>query len=131
MSGFPDAVWGNDEKTFDVNVAKRPLTLADAGKPPVEKEGEYGLQVTDLTPEIAKNLNINRETGVVVVGVRPDSKAYKAGVQQGDLILEVNRRNVSSTGELKQLLAKYKGGEGVVSLLVQRSNAGMLVLKMV
>ena len=118
------------EKTFDVKVARRPLTLADAGKPQVEKEGEYGLQVTDLTPEIAKNMNVNRETGVVVVGVRPDSKASKAGVQQGDLILEVNRQNVSSTGELKQLLARYKGGDAV-SLLVQRSNAGMMVLKMV
>ena len=58
------------------------------------------------------------------------SKAYKAGVQQGDLILEVNRQNVSSTGELKLLLAKYKNGDSV-SLLVQRSNAGMMVLKMV
>jgi len=123
-------VRGGKEKTFEVKVAKRSLTLAEAGKPQVEKEGEYGLQVTDLTPEIAKNLNVNRETGVVVVGVRPDSKAYKAGVQQGDLILEVNRRNVSSTGELKQLLAKYKDGDGV-SLLVQRGNAGMMVLKMV
>jgi serine protease Do len=117
------------QQVFDVTVAKRPLTVADAGKPPVEKEGEYGLQVTDLTPEMAQRLNTHREAGVVVVGVRPDSKAYKAGVQQGDLILEVNRQNVSSTGELKQLLAKYKGGDGV-SLLVQRSNAGMLVLKM-
>jgi serine protease Do len=118
------------EKTFDVKVAKRPLTVADAGKPQVEKEGEYGLQVTDLTPEMAQRLNVNRATGVVVVGVRPDSKAYNAGVQQGDLILEVNRQSVSSTSELKQLLAKYKGGDGI-SLLVQRSNAGMMVLKMV
>jgi len=118
------------EKVFDVKVAKRPLTVADAGKPQVEKEGEYGLQVTNLTPEIAKRLNVNRETGVVVVGVRPDSKASKAGIQQGDLILEVNRRNVTSAGELKQLLAKYKGSDGV-SLLVQRRNAGMMVLKMV
>jgi serine protease Do len=117
------------QKTLDVKVAKRPLTVADAGKPPVEKEGEFGLQVTELTPEMAKHLNVNRETGVVVVGVRPDSKAYKAGVQQGDLILEVNRQSVSSTGDLKQLLAKYKGGDGV-SLLVQRSNSGMIVLKM-
>jgi serine protease Do len=118
------------EKTFDVTVAKRSLTVADAGKPAVEKEGEYGLQVTDLTPEMAQRLKTSRESGVVVVGVQPDSKAYKAGVQQGDLILEVNRQNVSSAGELKQLLAKHKGGDGV-SLLVQRSNAGMMVLKMV
>ena len=112
-----------------MKVAKRPLTVADAGKPQVEKEGEYGLQVTDLTPEMAQRLKTNRETGVVVVGVRPDSKAAKAGVQQGDLILEVNRQSVSSTGDLKQLLAKHKGGDGV-ALLVQRSNAGMMVLKM-
>jgi serine protease Do len=117
------------EKTFDVKVAKRPLTVADAGKPQVEKDGEYGLQVTDLTPEMAQRLNTNRESGVVVVGVRPESRAAKAGLQQGDLILEVNRQNVSSTGELKQLLAKYKGGDGI-SLLVQRLNAGMMVLKM-
>ncbi len=118
------------QQIFDVTVAKRPLTVADAGKPPVEKEGEYGLQVTDLTPEMAQRLNTHRETGVVVVGIRPDSKAAKAGVQQGDLILEVNRQKVSSTGELKQLLAKYKGGDGIL-LLVQRINAGMMVLKMV
>jgi len=117
------------EKTLDVTVAKRPLTVADAGKPPVEKEGEFGLQVTDLTPELAQRLKTNREAGVVVVGVRPDSKAYKAGVEQGDLILEVNRQSVSSTGELKQLLAQHKGGDGI-SLLVQRGNAGMMVLKM-
>jgi serine protease Do len=117
------------EKTFDVKVAKRPLTLADAGKPGVEKEGEYGMQVTDLTPEMAKRLNINREGGVVVVGVRPESKAAKAGVQQGDVILEVNRRNVSSTVELKQLLAQQKGGDAIL-LLVQRGNAGMMVLKL-
>ena len=46
-----------------------------------------------------------------------------------DLILEVNRQSVSSTSELKQLLAKYKGGDGI-SLLVQRNTAGMMVLKM-
>jgi serine protease Do len=117
------------EKTFDVKVAKRPLTLADAGKPQVEKEGEFGLQVTDLTPEMAKRLNVNREGGVVVVGVRPESRAAKAGVQQGDVILEINRQDVSSTGELKQLLAQHKGGD-VISLLVQRINAGMMVLKL-
>jgi serine protease Do len=117
------------ERTVDVKVAKRPVTVADAGKAPVEKEGEYGLQVTDLTPEMARRLKTNREAGVVVVGVRPDSKAAKAGLQQGDLILEVNRRNVSSTGELKQLLAESKGADSV-ALLVQRANAGMMVLKM-
>jgi serine protease Do len=117
------------ERTVDVQVAKRPVTVADAGNPPVEKEGEYGLQVTDLTPEMARRLKTNRDGGVVVVGVRPDSKAAKAGLQQGDLILEVDRQNVSSTGELKQLLAKHTGGGGI-ALLVQRANAGMMVLKM-
>jgi hypothetical protein len=55
------------EKTFDVTVAKRSLTVADAGKPQVEKEGEYGLQVTDLTPEMAQRLKTGRESGFVVM----------------------------------------------------------------
>jgi serine protease Do len=83
--------------------------------------------VTDLTPEMAQRLKTNREAGVVVVGVAPDSKAAKAGVQQGDLILEVNRKAVESVGELKGALEKQKK-DGAVDLLVKRTNAGVMVI---
>ncbi len=115
------------EKTLDITVGRRPLTLAQAETPQPEKDSEYGFQVSDLTPELSRRLNLKEEQGVVVVGVKPGSKAEKAGVQQGDLIVEVNHQDVQSVADFKQLLTKHPSSEGV-DLLVKRMNAGMMVI---
>jgi serine protease Do len=110
------------EKTLDLTVGRRPLTLAQA-----ETDSEYGFQVTDLTPQISGRLNLKEDRGVVVVGVKPGSKAEKAGVQQGDLIVEVNHQSVQTVAVFKQLLTKHPSTEGL-DLLVKRMNAGMMVI---
>ena len=46
------------------------------------------------------------------MGVRPDSKADKAGMQRGDLIVEVNRRNVDSVGDFKSAIDQQKKNGG-------------------
>jgi serine protease Do len=63
---------------------------------------------------------------VLVVGVQSGSKADQAGIQQGDLVKEVNRKPVDSVGKLKSEL-KNKAGDSV-RLLVKRPNAGFLVI---
>ena len=115
------------KKTFDVTIGKRPLTVADSAQPPQKKETEFGFQVAELTPEQARRLNSSEESGVVVVGVTTGSKAYKAGVQQGDLIVEINRRTVRSVADFKTLIQKYKNGKAI-ALLVKRMNSGMVVI---
>jgi serine protease Do len=115
------------QKHFDVVVGKRPLTLADAGTPRPEKETEFGFQVANLTPEMARRFNMADDKGVVVVGVSANSKAEKAGIQKGDLITEVNRQNLESVGEFKKLIRSNKKGE-VIDLLVKRMNAGYVVI---
>jgi serine protease Do len=115
------------EKTLDLTVGRRPLTLAQAETPQPEKDSEYGFQVTDLTPQISGRLNLKEDRGVVVVGVKPGSKAEKAGVQQGDLIVEVNHQSVQTVAVFKQLLTKHPSTEGL-DLLVKRMNAGMMVI---
>ena len=115
------------KSSFNVKVAKRPLTLADIGAPRQQKETRFGFQVTDMTPEMARRLNLADEKGVVVVGVMANSKAEKAGIQKGDLIKEVNRHRVESTGEFKKLIHKHNSGDGI-DLLVKRINAGYMVI---
>ena len=115
------------QKHFDVEVGKRPLTLASAGTPRPEKETEFGFQVAELTPEMASRLNVAAESGVVVVGVNANSKADKAGIQKGDLIKEVNRRSIESVGEFKKLIHTSQKGDGI-DLLVKRMNAGYVVV---
>jgi serine protease Do len=115
------------QKTLDVKVGKRPLTLAAAEAPQQEKETEFGFQVADLTPQLAHQLNLSDDKGVVVVGVKADSKAENAGIQKGDLIKEVNRQGVESVNEFKKLIHTSKKAEGI-DLLVKRLNAGYVVV---
>jgi serine protease Do len=116
------------EKNLDVKVGKRPLTMAAASDHrQKEKEGEYGFQVTELTPQIAQRFNIQETSGVIVVGVEPNSKAQAAGIQQGDLIIEINRKNVASVKDFKKLIDLHKNDEGI-NLLVKRLNGGLMVI---
>jgi serine protease Do len=115
------------QKTVDVEVGKRPMSLADAGAPRKDQETEYGFEVADLTPTMARDLNVADDKGVVVVGVKADSKAEQAGIQKGDLIKEVNHQDVESVSDFKKLIRNYKNADGI-ALLVKRMNAGYVVI---
>jgi serine protease Do len=118
------------QKTLQVKIGKRPLTMAAASQNQRrQQEGDYGFEVTELTPEIARRFNIKETSGVIVVGVAPNSKADAAGVKKGDLIIEVNRANVESVKDFKNLINQPKDGDGI-NLLVKRMNAGLLVIRL-
>ena len=78
------------------------------------------MQVGDITAEIASQFHLQADKGVVVRHVSPDSPAADAGIQPGDLILEVDHDKVAT---VKDFLAKAKaaksGGKSAL-LLVQR-----------
>ena len=78
-----------------------------------------GLQVEELTPDLAQQLNLpNGVTGVVVSQVDPNSDAAAAGIEQGDVIQEVNRRAVHNVEEYQAAAAGV--GNQPVLLLVNR-----------
>ncbi len=115
-------------QTLEVKIGKRPLTIAAASQGNrQENEGQYGFQVTNLTPELARRYDIQDNAGIMVVGVAPDSKADAAGVKKGDVILEVNRVSVASVNDFKNLLDQNKKNDGI-NLLVKRMNAGLMVI---
>ena len=117
-------------KTLEVQIGKRPLTMASVSENgQKEKEGEYGFSVTDVTPELARRYNLEDTAGVMVVGVTPKSKADAAGIQQGDLIIEINHQNVASVRDFKNLIHQYKQADGI-NLLVKRMNAGLMVINL-
>ncbi len=119
------------QKAFDVKIGKRPLTMASASDhQQKEKEGQYGFQVTELTPQVAQRYNIKETKGVIVVGVAPNSKGQAAGIQQGDLIIEINRENVASVKDFKNLIDQHKNSDGI-NLLVKRMNAGLVLIHLV
>ena len=79
---------------------------------------------------MARRFNLDETSGVMVVGVVPDSKADAAGIQKGDLIIEINHQTVASVKDFKNLIDQNKKADGI-SLLVKRMNAGLMVINLV
>jgi serine protease Do len=88
-----------------------------------EAGSNWGLQVRDLTPDTAQQLGIQTTKGVVISGVKPDSPAADAGLQQGDVVLEINHNKVNSADEFATLARAAQKNKKSVLLLVQRGGA--------
>jgi len=80
----------------------------------------YGVSVTDLTPQIARELGLPPGSdGVVVTAVQPGSAAAEAGIRRGDVIQEAGRQPVTTIGEFRDAV---RGSEnGSLLLLVNRA----------
>jgi serine protease Do len=83
----------------------------------------WGLTVQDVTPEIAQQLGIENSKGVVVRNVGQDSPAAEAGLQPGDVILEVDNTKVSSADEFAAAAKGAQKDKKSARLLVQRGKS--------
>ncbi len=83
-----------------------------------------GIAVQNLTPDMARQLRLRNETGVVVTQVEPDTPADKAGIQTGDVIREVNRKPVKDANDLVEKIEQAKDQNSIL-LLVQRGQNNM------
>jgi serine protease Do len=88
-----------------------------------EAGASWGLQVRDLTPELAQQLGLHSNKGVVVTGVKQDSPAADANLQQGDQILEINHKKIGSADEFATIARQAQKNKSHALLLVQRGNA--------
>jgi serine protease Do len=96
---------------------------APAEKGPETRATErLGLALQELTPELAKQLGVQGEKGVVVTEVKPDSPAAQAGLAAGDVIREVNRQPVQGLQDVEKGLARRQDA-GQVLLRVERDGS--------
>ncbi|MEI9478138.1 MAG: DegQ family serine endoprotease [Deltaproteobacteria bacterium] len=89
----------------------------EVAKAPSHKS--LGITIQNITPEIAKSLGLKKDTGVVVTRVEAGSPASEAGLQSGDVILEVNRSPVKDAGDFVQKVEKARDQKNVL-LFIQR-----------
>lgn len=68
-----------------------------------------GMEVSEITPEIANRFNLSSGTGVIVIGVEPASPAEKAGIRTGDVIYEINRVAVRDINDYKKAIEDAPG----------------------
>ncbi|PIR13621.1 hypothetical protein COV49_01555 [Candidatus Falkowbacteria bacterium CG11_big_fil_rev_8_21_14_0_20_39_10] len=93
---------------------------------------KLGLRYLMITPQMAVDKNLPRETGAVIMdesdggpSVLPSSPAEKAGLQAGDIIFEINAIKLEGKNTLQAVIQKYKPGDKI-GLKVQRSDKVMI-----
>lgn len=118
------------KKTLYIEIAKRPDDESLVRKE-TETSNELGLRVSELTPEMARQLGYEEnEKGVIITKVEPGSKGEHSGIRQGDLIKEINRRPVSTLNDYQKKMQKIKKGE-TIHLLIKRNRIGFIVIKII
>jgi serine protease Do len=102
-----------------------PVTLGSMDKSDTETSASaekakprWGVGLSDLTPDAREQLQVPQNlTGALVGEVQPGSPADNAGLQQGDIILEVNRKPVKSAADASQNLKSVTSGQDALVLV--------------
>ena len=73
--------------------------------------GWIGIESQDITPELAGNFGLGRDSGAIIAGVVRGGPADRAGMRPGDILLAVKGRKVGNTNDMMNLIAALPPGE--------------------
>jgi len=93
-----------------------PINMAQAVMSQLIKHGSIqrgilGVQIQDLTPELADAIGASITQGAIVAQVIPGSAASKAGIKAGDIIIAVNQREINNASSLRNYIGLKRPGD--------------------
>jgi serine protease Do len=113
------------ERTLPITVGE----MKDTEVAATGEEGGLGLAVQPVTPELAQSLGLDRAEGLVITEVKPGSAADDAGLREGDMITQINRRPVKNLADYNREMAQSKKGQSVLLLVRRGDSSVFLALK--
>lgn len=138
------------QKTFPVTLARRPKSEGiesysldmeplrksleqmregfhgwDEGQGPMTflfqpSQGRLGIDLDSLTPQLGEYFGVKEGHGALIVSVRKDSLADKAGLKAGDVVISVDSKEVTSPAEVVRLVRAKKEGDLEIKVLRER-----------
>lgn len=79
----------------------------------VVQRGLLGVQIEDVTAELAEDENLDVLKGVLVKRVNIGSAAEESGIASGDVITAIDGREVSRVSELQEMVARHRPGHTI------------------
>ncbi len=115
------------ELPSDISRASNELTPPAPTKP--EDSNKFGLQVQDLTKEVATRLKLSVTQGVIVTDVADNSLAAAQDIQREDVITEVDGKKVTNVASFREALNKADPRKGILLYLDRKGSKTFAVLK--
>jgi serine protease Do len=114
-------------KVMDVQVHVDELKEEEEAKAVVPPKSDLiGLKVQEVSPELAKRFELDSTAGVVVTEVAPDSAAEGAGIEPGDIILEIERKPIKGRADYEAATKALSGKDGAL-MLIRRGQQSLYV----
>lgn len=110
----------------EVKTVTASVTTLDDEEEPAKSastQKDIGLSLNAMTPSIARRYGYRTTQGLLITEVRSGSESERKGLSQGDIIVEVNQRAVTTVKEFENILQKTASGKSIM-LLVRRESEG-------
>ncbi|MDY0093460.1 MAG: Do family serine endopeptidase [Candidatus Vecturithrix sp.] len=118
--GINTAIYGNAQGIgFAIPIDKVNRIIADLIEYGQVRSAWIGVSVQDITPAIAQYFQHQSAEGVLIAQVLPGSSAEKAGLKQGDIIVEINGQPVRDQAEYNTIIEEYTARDALKFSLVR------------
>ena len=118
------------EMTIEVTTTAMPDSPESQKERERETEEKLGARIQELTPSLASRYRISGiKYGVVVIGVEDGSLAEEMGLQEGDVILEVNRKKIESLKDYDRAMKDANVEKGILFHIHRKGSSFYLTFK--
>ncbi len=119
-----------EQKTVEIGELPKDEEGRITSRGGAETHKDLGITVQNLSDELASRFGYEKEQGVVITDVDPNSAAAQSGLQPGMLVQEVNRKAVHNTREFEDAVKADKEAKSVLLLVRDGKYSRFVVLKL-
>ncbi len=125
-----DIIRDKKNLSLKVKIGEMPRELAPEEEKSLEEaESWLGIKVQDITPDLARQLNLKDTQGVIITQVEFDSVAELAGLRVRDVILEINGQKIKNISEYEKTVKALDKDKNVTLLIKRGTYSSFLVIK--
>ena len=81
--------------------------------------GYIGVEVQDLTKELAESFRLTNNKGALIAGVYPEGPADRAGIKRGDILIAVEGKPVTNSSDMLNLIAALSPGQTATLMILR------------